>query len=39
MLRVASGDRLVGYTVGCTGLGTTQQFGMHGLLPVPWTPR
>jgi 2-keto-4-pentenoate hydratase len=30
MLRVASGDRLVGYTVGCTGLGTTQQFGMQG---------
>jgi len=29
-LRVASGDRLVGYKVGCTGPGTTQQFGMEG---------
>ena len=29
-LRFASGDRLIGYKVGCTGLGTTQQFGMQG---------
>ena len=29
-LRVASGDRLIGYKVGCTGPGTTQQFGMQG---------
>lgn len=29
-LRVASGDRLIGYKVGCTGPGTTQQFGMEG---------
>ena len=29
-LRVASGDRLIGYKVGCTGSGTTQQFGMQG---------
>jgi 2-keto-4-pentenoate hydratase len=29
-LRIASGDRLIGYKVGCTGPGTTQQFGMHG---------
>jgi 2-keto-4-pentenoate hydratase len=29
-LRVAAGDRLVGYKVGCTGSGTVQQFGMEG---------
>jgi hypothetical protein len=29
-LRIASGNRLVGYKVGCTGPGTTQQFGMQG---------
>ena len=29
-LRVAAGDRLVGYKVGCTGPGTVQQFGMAG---------
>jgi 2-keto-4-pentenoate hydratase len=29
-LRVASGDRLIGYKVGCTGPRTTQQFGMQG---------
>jgi hypothetical protein len=29
-LRVASGDRLIGYKVGCTGPGTTQQFGTQG---------
>ena len=29
-LRIASGDRLVGFKVGCTGPGTTQQFGMKG---------
>ena len=29
-LRIASGDRLIGYKVGCTGPGTTQQFGMKG---------
>ena len=29
-LRIASGDRLIGYKVGCTGPGTTQQFGMQG---------
>lgn len=29
-LRVASGDRLIGYKVGCTGPGTTQKFGMQG---------
>ncbi len=29
-LRVASGDRLVDYKVGCTRPGTTQQFGMQG---------
>jgi 2-keto-4-pentenoate hydratase len=29
-LRIASGDRLIGYKVGCTGLGTVQQFGMQG---------
>jgi 2-keto-4-pentenoate hydratase len=28
--RIASGDRLVGYKVGCTGPGVTQQFGMLG---------
>jgi 2-keto-4-pentenoate hydratase len=29
-LRVAAGDRVVGYKVGCTGPGTTAQFGMAG---------
>ena len=29
-LRVAAGDRLIGYKVGCTGTGTVQQFGMEG---------
>ncbi len=29
-LRVAAGDRLIGYKVGCTGPGTVQQFGMEG---------
>lgn len=29
-LRVTAGDRLIGYKVGCTGPGTTAQFGMAG---------
>jgi 2-keto-4-pentenoate hydratase len=29
-LRVAAGDRLIGYKVGCTGPGTARQFGMAG---------
>jgi 2-keto-4-pentenoate hydratase len=29
-LRIADGDRLIGYKVGCTGPGTVQQFGMQG---------
>lgn len=29
-LRLAEGDRVVGYKVGCTGPGTTAQFGMAG---------
>ncbi len=29
-LRVADGDRVIGYKVGCTGSGTTAQFGMAG---------
>jgi 2-keto-4-pentenoate hydratase len=29
-LRAAAGDRLIGYKVGCTGPGTTEQFGMQG---------
>ena len=29
-LRVAAGDRVIGYKVGCTGAGTVQQFGMAG---------
>ena len=29
-LRIASGDRVIGYKVGCTGPGTTAQFGMAG---------
>lgn len=29
-LRVESGDRIIGYKVGCTGSGTTAQFGMAG---------
>jgi 2-keto-4-pentenoate hydratase len=29
-LRVAAGDRIVGYKVGCTGPGTVAQFGMEG---------
>jgi 2-keto-4-pentenoate hydratase len=29
-LRISTGDRLVGYKVGCTGAGTVQQFGMEG---------
>jgi 2-keto-4-pentenoate hydratase len=29
-LRVSAGDRLVGYKVGCTGPGTSQQFGIEG---------
>jgi 2-keto-4-pentenoate hydratase len=30
ILRVAAGDRLIGYKVGCTGPGTVEQFGMAG---------
>jgi 2-keto-4-pentenoate hydratase len=29
-LRVAAGDRVIGYKVGCTGAGTVSQFGMAG---------
>ena len=29
-LRVAAGDRVIGYKVGCTGPGTVSQFGMAG---------
>jgi 2-keto-4-pentenoate hydratase len=29
-LRVAAGDRVIGYKVGCTGPGTVEQFGMEG---------
>jgi 2-keto-4-pentenoate hydratase len=29
-LRVAEGDSVIGYKVGCTGAGTVQQFGMEG---------
>ena len=29
-LRTAAGDRVIGYKVGCTGPGTTRQFGMRG---------
>src|SRR5271156_5366597 len=29
-LRVAAGNRIVGYKVGCTGPGTVAQFGMEG---------
>jgi len=29
-LRIAAGDRMIGYKVGCTGPGTVQQFGMQG---------
>jgi 2-keto-4-pentenoate hydratase len=29
-LRIATGDRVIGYKVGCTGPGTVQQFGMSG---------
>jgi 2-keto-4-pentenoate hydratase len=29
-LRMAAGDRVIGYKVGCTGPGTTTQFGMPG---------
>jgi 2-keto-4-pentenoate hydratase len=29
-LRIAAGDRLIGYKLGCTGPGTVQQFGMQG---------
>lgn len=29
-LRVAAGDRVIGYKVGCTGSGTVAQFGMEG---------
>lgn len=29
-LRVAAGDRVIGYKVGCTGPGTVTQFGMEG---------
>jgi 2-keto-4-pentenoate hydratase len=29
-LRIAAGDRVAGYKVGCTGPGTVQQFGMAG---------
>ncbi len=29
-LRVAAGDRVIGYKVGCTGPGTITQFGMEG---------
>jgi 2-keto-4-pentenoate hydratase len=30
VLRVAAGDRVIGYKVGCTGPGTVAQFGMAG---------
>jgi 2-keto-4-pentenoate hydratase len=29
-LRVAAGDRVIGYKIGCTGAGTTSQFGIEG---------
>lgn len=29
-IRIAAGDHLIGYKVGCTGAGTVQQFGMAG---------
>ena len=29
-LRMAAGENLIGYKVGCTGPGTTAQFGMQG---------
>ena len=29
-LRIAAGDRVIGYKVGCTGPGTVAQFGMEG---------
>lgn len=29
-LRIAAGDRMIGYKVGCTGAGTVSQFGMAG---------
>ena len=29
-LRIAGGDRVIGYKVGCTGAGTVSQFGMAG---------
>ena len=29
-LRIATGDRVIGYKVGCTGPGTVRQFGMAG---------
>lgn len=29
-LRVDAGDVIIGYKIGCTGLGTTKQFGMFG---------
>lgn len=29
-LRVAAGDRVIGYKIGCTGPGTVAQFGMEG---------
>lgn len=29
-LRIATGDHLIGYKVGCTGPGTVRQFGMQG---------
>ena len=29
-LRIADGERVIGYKVGCTGPGTTEQFGMDG---------
>jgi 2-keto-4-pentenoate hydratase len=33
-LRIAAGDHLVGYKVGCTGPGTVQQFGIQGPIRV-----
>lgn len=29
-LRIAAGDRIIGYKIGCTGPGTVAQFGMEG---------
>ncbi len=30
VLRIADGEQVIGYKVGCTGPGTTEQFGMNG---------